>query len=174
MEFKLRPWTLNDLDSLCKHAGNSNVRKFMSDGFHDNRDKWRVWIEFASSDKGILYRAVEIKGEAAGGIGVSLQKNGSSKEAELGYWLSEDYWGLGVMTKAVGEMVKLSFSQFDIDRIFATPFETNYASHHVLEKAGFKLEAGIQKKVIKNGVEVNELVYAICKMRFIPKNKIGD
>lgn len=154
---------MNDLDSLCKHAGNSNVRKFMSDGFHDNRDKWRAWIEFASSDTSILYRAVEINGEAAGEIGVSLQKDRSSKEAELGYWLSEDYWGLGIMTRAVGEMVKMSFGKFKINRIFATPFESNYASHRVLEKAGFKLEAGIQKNVIKNGVPVNELVYAIEK-----------
>jgi len=161
MEFKLRPWTMNDLDSVYKHANNPNITKFMSDGFPGNKNKWRSFLEFASSDETILYRAIEINGEAAGGIGISPQKDYRRKNAELGYWLSEDYWGCGIMTRAIGEMVKLSFDKLDINRVFATPFETNYASHRVLEKAGFTLEARFEKNVIKNGELWDELVYAI-------------
>ncbi len=161
MEFKLRPWNMNDLDSVWKHANNPNITKFMSDGFPGNKNKWRSFLEFASNDETILYRAIEINGEAAGGTGISPQKDYRRKNAELGYWLSEDYWGLGIMTRAIGEIVKLSFDKFDINRIFATPFETNYASHRVLEKAGFTLEARFEKNLIKNGELLDELVYAI-------------
>ena len=161
MDSILRPWTINDLDSVTKNANNINITKFMSDGFPNNMDKWKSFIEFATKDKTILYLAIDINGQAVGGIGISLKQDIMKKNAELGYWLSEDYWGQGIITKAISEIVKLGFDTFDIDRIYATPFETNYTSHRVLEKTGFTLEARFEKTVIKNGELLDELVYAI-------------
>ncbi len=161
MEFKLRPWTTDDLESVSKNANNLNITKFMSDGFPNSIDKWKSFIEYASKDKSILYLAIEINGQAVGGIGVSPKKDIMRKNAELGYWLSEDYWGHGIITRAINEIVDLAFDRFDIDRIYATPFETNIASHKALEKSGFKLEARFEKIVIKNGELLDELVYAI-------------
>jgi len=65
------------------------------------------------------------------------------------------------MSKAVKEIVILAFDRFDINRIFATPFETNIASHKVLEINGFKIEARFKKIVTKNGELLDELVFAI-------------
>jgi RimJ/RimL family protein N-acetyltransferase len=39
--------------------------------------------------------------------------------------------------------------QFDINRIFARPFQTNIASQKVLEKCGFTLEATLLKQFLK-------------------------
>lgn len=161
MDFKLRPWTINDLDSVTKNANNITITRFMSDGFPDTIDKWKTFIDFAMRDKTILYLAIDIDGLAVGGIGVNPQKDIMRNNAELGYWLSENYWGQGVMSKAVQEIVILAFDKFDINRIYATPFETNIASHKVLEKAGFKLEARFEKIVAKNGELLDELVYAL-------------
>ena len=83
------------------------------------------------------------------------------KNAELGYWLGKDFWGNGIMSQAIKEIVKLAFERYDIVRIYATPFENNYKSHKVLEKCGFKLEAKFDKVVLKNGELLDELVYAI-------------
>lgn len=163
MDFKLRPWTINDLGSLFKNANNINITKFMSDGFPDTIEKWKLFIEFATKNKTILYLAIDIKGQAVGGIGVSLKQDIMRKNAELGYWLSEDYWGQGIITKAIREIVKLAFETFDINRIYATPFETNFASHRALEKSGFILEARFKKIVYKNGEFLDELVYAVRK-----------
>jgi hypothetical protein len=33
MQFILRPWTINDLESLVKYANNLNIAKNMTDGF---------------------------------------------------------------------------------------------------------------------------------------------
>ena len=165
MEFKLRPWTINDLESVSKNADNESITKFMSDGFPDCKNKWASFISFATSEESILYLAIEINGEAAGGIGIRQQKDIMRKNAELGYWLSEPYWGLGIMTRTIKEIVERAFDTFDIDRIYATPFETNIASHRILEKAGFTLEARLQKVVIKNNERLDELIYAIRKMK---------
>ena len=62
----------------------------------------------------------------------------------------------------------MAFTTFNITRIYATPFETNFASHRVLGKAGFKLEARFDKTVFYNGVFLDELVYAIRKNNLNP------
>jgi [ribosomal protein S5]-alanine N-acetyltransferase len=87
--------------------------------------------------------------------------------AELGYWIGEPFRGRGIMTEAIGEMVGFVFDNLEINRIYATPFEFNFASQRVLEKAGFTLEAMFEKVVIKNGVLIDELVYAIRRKKLL-------
>jgi RimJ/RimL family protein N-acetyltransferase len=45
-------------------------------------------------------------------------------------------------------------------RIYARPFGYNIASQKALEKAGFTLEARLEKTFFKNGAYVDELIYA--------------
>jgi len=163
MKFSLRQWTLNDLDSVAKHSNNPKIIQNMSDGFPSSIEKWKAFLEFVTNTNEILYFAIDINGEAVGSIGISPQKDYMQKNAELGYWLSEEYWGKGIITQAIREIVMLAFKKFDIVRIYATPFEKNYASHRALEKAGFKVEARFSKIVFKNGEMLDELVYAIRK-----------
>jgi len=161
MNFILRPWRHSDLESVAKNANNFNVTRFMSDGFPDNIEKWRSFLESVTTNRS-LYLAIEVAGEAAGGIGVSPGRDIMKKNAELGYWLSEKYWGMGIITKAIKQIVSLAFDTYpEVDRIYAQPFGTNYASHRVLEKAGFILEARFEKILVKNGSLEDELVYAI-------------
>jgi RimJ/RimL family protein N-acetyltransferase len=84
--------------------------------------------------------------------------------AELGYWIGQPFWGKGIMTTVIQKMVKYSFENFDITRIFARPYGSNIGSQKALEKAGFKLEAKFEKILIKNNVFEDELVYAIRKV----------
>lgn len=157
---------MDDLDNLVKYANNFQIARFMSDGFPFpyTAEKGKAFIGMATghSDR-ILYLAIEVDGSAVGGIGVSLQQDVKRKNAELGYWLAEPYWGHGIATQAVKEIVALAFEKFDITRIYASPYSSNPASHRVLEKAGFKLEARIEKNIFKQGEFLDELVYAIRK-----------
>jgi RimJ/RimL family protein N-acetyltransferase len=106
---------------------------------------------------------IDIDGKASGGIGLHIGEDIYRKNAELGYWLAEPFWGKGIISKVVPEMVKYGFQNFDITRIFARPFGANKASQRVLEKAGFLLEAKLEKTFFKNGVFHDELIYAIRK-----------
>jgi len=163
MEYVLRPWKMSDLESAFKNAGNIKIQQFMSDVFPDTREKWRSFIEFAINEKTVLFMAIEINGEAAGGIGVSPMTGVHRRNAEIGYWLGEKYWRQGITLSAVKEMLNLSFSKFDIDRIIATPYSGNHASCNLLEKAGFKLEAKFEKCIIKNGIIMDEYIFAVRK-----------
>ena len=61
------------------------------------------------------------------------------QEAELGYFLKKDYWGRGLMTECVKEILFLSFSEFDLKRLSIVTHLENLASQRVAQKAGFKM-----------------------------------
>lgn len=165
MNFNLRPWKIDDAENLLKYAGNPKITAMMSDGFANlaTPEGAAKFIDFANSGKDKIYRAIEVEGAIVGGIGVMMQTDIHRKNAELGYWLAEPFWGKGIISEAIRIMISEAFEKLDIARIFARPFHTNKASHRVLEKAGFRLEAVLEKAVFKNGEYLDELIYSIRK-----------
>jgi RimJ/RimL family protein N-acetyltransferase len=161
--FILRPWRLTDIDSLVEQANNINIACYMTDGFPHpyTREAGERFINFATKDDPVHIFAIEVEGKPVGGIGIHPQTDVMRKNAELGYWLGESYWGRGIITEAIREIVKFAFSTYDIDRIYARPFGNNPASARVLEKAGFHFETRFEKTIFKNGEYLDELYYAI-------------
>jgi len=170
MEFQLRPWTINDLDNLVKHADNFEIAKNLRDQFphpYTKKDGLAFLERIIKLDTPNIL-AIDVNGEAIGGIGIHPQSDVSERNAEMGYWLAQSFWGKGIMTKAVVMMVGYAFSNWDIDRVFASPFGPNIGSQMVLEKAGFQLEARFEKTIFKNGEYLDELFYGIRR------NKNGE
>lgn len=163
MNFILRPWTIEDLDSLVKFANNFNIAKNLTDAFPHpySMENGKAFIEMATQNNPRNILAIELNGEASGAIGVHPQKDIYRKNAELGYWLAEPYWGKGIITKAIVQMVDYAFTNFDMYRIYARPFGYNIASQKALEKAGFVLEAKLEKAFFKNEQYVDELIYVV-------------
>jgi [ribosomal protein S5]-alanine N-acetyltransferase len=167
MDFVLRAWKMDDVDSLVDNANNFNIAKFLSDVFPHpyTAEDAKKFITFATQDDPIHIFAIAVEGKAVGGIGIHPQQDIMKKNAELGYWLGERYWGKGIITRAVGQMIDFAFHTYDITRIYARPFGTNTASQKVLEKTGFVLEARIAQNIFKNGAYEDELIYAIRKKK---------
>lgn len=168
MKFQIRPWTLSDLDNLVRHANNWNIAKNMTDKFPFpySESNGRSFIEYATKDDPIHIFAIVVEGEAAGGIGIHPQEDIHRKNAELGYWLAEPFWGQGIVSNAIKQAIDFAFTTYDIDRVFARPFGTNLASQRVLEKNHFILEAKFDKALIKNGELLDELIYAIRREKW--------
>ena len=165
MNFTLRPFIDSDLPSLVKYANNYNIAKYLTDQFpHPYTDEdGQKFISSVSNSNPVNVFAIEVNGEAAGAIGIFPQSDIHRKSAEMGYWLAEPFWGNGIMTRAIGEIVEYGFKTFTIVRIFARPFSTNPASQRVLEKAGFTCEARLKDALYKNGIYMDELIYSIRK-----------
>ncbi len=163
MEYKLRAWKKSDVESLVKYANNWEVAKYLTGRFPYpyTRQAGEAFIQFATSSNPIHIFAIEILGEACGAIGIHPQEDIHIKNAELGYWLGEPFWGKGIMTNAVKEMIEFGFNTYAINRIFARPFGTNIGSQRVLEKAGFTLEGRFEKTIWKKDRFEDELIYAI-------------
>ena len=163
MNFKLRPWAETDLDSLVKYANNFSIAKNMADVFpHPYTPAQGIaFIQMTAKSNPPNILAIEVEGEAAGGIGIHPQADIYRKNAEMGYWLAEPYWGKGIVSEAVKKMVRYGFEHWDINHIYARPFGHNIPSQKVLEKAGFTLEARLEKTFYKNGEYLDELIYAV-------------
>lgn len=158
----LRKFSLKDAQSLTIQANNKNIADCLRDIFphpYTTKDAC-FYIENVANDLRNLILAIDVEGRAVGSIGIHPKTDVYQKNAELGYWLGEQYWGRGIMTEAVKAITEYGFKNYNLHRIYADVFENNTGSMRVLEKAGFAREAVLRKAVIKNGVIMDEYVYA--------------
>ena len=156
----LRNWRPDDAESLVKHADNPKVASTLRDAFPSpytlEDARWFIGLAAATSD---MFLAIEVGGEAAGGIGIHVLNDVKHRSAEIGYWLAEPYWGKGIVTDAVIAIVPVAFRRYDIVRLQAGIFSNNPASMRVLEKCGFAREAVHRDAVWKNGRFLDEVMY---------------
>lgn len=167
--YLLRPWQPDDADSLVRHANNPNIAKNLRDGFpypYTMADA-KKWLHEVGQNREDVILAIEVNGVAAGGVGLHGLKDVYRYNAEVGYWLSEDYWGKGIISDAVGVMVELAFTKGPWLRVFATIYEHNLPSMRVLEKNGFTREAVHKKAVMKEGRLLDEHLYALLKEKWL-------
>jgi len=161
MAVLIRQWTENDLPNLVLHANNiniwNNLRNYFPHPYTDTAGK--EWLEKTIGAAPVVNLAIDLDGEAIGGIGLILNSDVYIMSAEISYWLSEAHWGKGIGTEAVRQMVEYAFYYFDIVRLYAEVFETNKASMRVLEKSGFYLEGVRRKAVLKNGVLMDDYIW---------------
>jgi RimJ/RimL family protein N-acetyltransferase len=168
-DFILRPWDEEDAEELVFIANNKKISDNLRDGFPYpySIDDARKFIHNAKHSGGISRAfAIVVDGVVAGSIAAYFKENVHRKNAELGYYLAEEYWGKGIMTKVVRCITQYLFYKFDIIRVYAQPFARNTASRRVLEKAGFRLEAVLKNNIIKNDVVQDGCIYAVLKDEF--------
>ena len=165
MEFKLRPFALSDLDQLVFHANNYNIAKNLTDKFPHpyTAENGRAFIEMTHNMNPVSVFAITLDDKVIGGIGLHPRSDVERLNAELGYWLAEPYWGKGIVTEAIRQIVDWGFKNLNIIRIFARPYGSNLASQRVLEKSGFHFEARFDQVLIKNGQMEDELFYSVRK-----------
>ncbi|KAI0543144.1 acetyltransferase [Xylaria digitata] len=107
-----------------------------------------------------------LRGELAGSIGLEPPKGDRiyAGTRELGYLASRKFWGRGIMTEAVRELTRWAFATVpDLLRIEAGVFEPNRASQRVLEKAGFVREGKRRLAAVKNGEQMDEVVFGLIR-----------
>jgi ribosomal-protein-alanine N-acetyltransferase len=157
----LRDWVPGDAGSLVRHANNPRIAATMRDLFpspYSLEDAHR-FISMATGLTPNLFLAIEVKGEAVGGIGIHPLDDVKRRSAEIGYWLSEALWGKGIVTDAVSSLVPVAFERYDISRLQAGIFSNNPASMRVLEKCGFIREVVYRNAISKKGALLDEVMY---------------
>ena len=58
---------------------------------------------------------------------------------EVGFTLTKAYWGLGIMSEVLAEIVKYSFETLNLDCLYACNNSNNLGSSKVQEKCGFNV-----------------------------------
>ena len=164
--FILRSFKKGDEDSLQKHINDKEIaRNTLRIPYPYTLKDARSWIshnikEDRKRNKTEINFAIDIDGKVIGGIGLD---NIEGHEAEIGYWLGQQYSGKGIMTSAVKLVTEYGFSRLGLSRIYAYVFTFNKASARVLEKAGYKYEGKLRKNVLKEGRLIDNLLFAKVK-----------
>ena len=159
----VRDWTRSDKASLVRYANNRNVWRNLTHRFaHPYTDADAdVWFAMLEGAREPTHWAIELDGEAVGGIGCILGEGVYQRSAQFGYWLGERYWGRGIMTPAVAAVVPYAMQRYRLVRLESPVFEWNPASMRVLEKSGFVREAALKASVFKDGQLIDSVVYAL-------------
>ncbi len=161
----IRPWRLNDAESLARNADNRKIWLGVRDLFphpYTIQDALE-FLQRTISEGSAMKFCIEIDGAAVGGIGVHPGEDVHRHTATVGYWLGEEFWGRGIMTEAVTVVTDFCFKNFPLRRISAEVFANNPASARVLEKAGFIFEGRLKNDVLKDGELLDSLLYARTK-----------
>ncbi|GAB3694283.1 GNAT family N-acetyltransferase [Spirosoma flavus] len=162
---QLRPWREGDEESLVRHANNRNIWNNVRDFFpypYTPRDA-NSWVRSNKSYQQPNNLAIDIDGQAVGNIGFTVKDDIYRYNAEIGYWLSEDFWRRGILTEALPIMTNYIFQNFQVNRIFACVLEGNIGSMSVLERACYRHEAILRKAAIKNNQYLDEYIFAILR-----------
>lgn len=142
-DFKLRPFKEEDARLPAQAAENPKIAGNLRNLFPSpyTLEDAVLYINDCISNKGNgrIDRAIEVDGQTAGSITITVQEDMYGKSAELGYWLSEEHWRKGIMSEAVRQICREAFAVFDIVRIYAEPFAYNTGSRRVLEKISWPI-----------------------------------
>ena len=165
----LRPWSLSDARELALLADNNRIADNLRDGFpfpYSLKDALD-WLNIILPENNPpRFFAITIDKQIVGSIGIVSKTDIYRRNFEIGYFISENFWGKGIATKAIKVATSYAFRDFDIVRIYAEPFSDNIASRRALEKAGFRLEATLKNYVIKNGIIKDSCIYSVLREEF--------
>jgi RimJ/RimL family protein N-acetyltransferase len=158
-----RTWRASDVGALCRHANNRRVWLNLKDRFPhpytpDDAERW-IDLNHATLSAPLNF-AIELEGEAIGGVGVARREDVFHRTGEIGYWVAEPFWGKGIATAAAHFITEYAFATFKVVRLQAGVFDWNPASARVLEKCGYVQEARLRQAVTKEERTGDLLMYA--------------
>ncbi|HZH43246.1 MAG TPA: GNAT family protein [Lysobacter sp.] len=159
---RLRPWRAQDRDALLRHANDEQVSRGLRDRFpypYTAQDAERFLGGQVLDPREPAF-AIEIDGEASGGIGAHPGADVERHSAEIGYWLGRAHWGQGHMSRVLAVFAPWAMRTLALHRLWAKVYANNPASARVLEKNGFEFEGRMRCAIVKRGELLDALLYA--------------
>lgn len=154
---RLRPWNITDLQDFYEYASVDGVGQMAGWTPHKNIEESRMILQMFIDEKKTF--AIEYNGKVIGSLGIEEYAEEKLPEfddrygREIGYVLSKDYWGRGLMPEAVKAVIDYLFHEIKLDFLICCHYIGNDQSRRVQEKCGF-----VHYKLIKS-----ETRYGIVK-----------
>lgn len=146
----LRPWRETDLEDLYAYARVDGVGQMAGWLPHKSIEESREILKRFIEEKKTL--AIELEGKVIGSLGIEYyrEENHPTLSAlqgrEIGYVLSKDYWGRGLMPEAVRAVTAYLFETEKLDFLLVGHFVWNRQSARVIEKCGFRYVQSVLHK----------------------------
>ena len=164
----LRSWTLEDLDDFYEYAKNDNVGPNAGWKPHESKEESEKILKSFIKNNEVWAIEYKENKKVIGSIGLHKDEMRMGIKAKmLGYVLSKDYWGEGLMTEAAKEVIKYGFEKEELDLISVRHFRFNDRSKRVIEKCGFKYEGTLRKgRKLFNDEVVDLVLYSMLKEEY--------
>ena len=141
----LRPFRQEDLQDFYEYASVVGVGEMAGWRHHDSIEKSQEILDmFINKDKTFAIVLKE-NGKVIGSLGVekygmeeALTEFNDYLGREIGYVLSKEHWGKGIMPEAASAIIDYLFGSLDLDFLTCGYYDFNSQSRRVQEKCGFK------------------------------------
>ncbi|MFR7589882.1 MAG: GNAT family N-acetyltransferase [Longibaculum sp.] len=140
----LRPWCEKDLKDFNEYASQDGVGEMAGWSTHQSLEESKEVLNMFIEEKKTF--AIEFKSnhKVIGSLGIEedrLVNDPAFQDVygrEIGYVLSRDYWGQGIMCEAVLRVIQYCFEDLHYDYLLCGYFLKNHQSARVNEKCGFQ------------------------------------
>lgn len=158
----LRPWQDSDLDDFYAYASVEGVGEMAGWSHHTSKEESRKILTMFQEGKKTFALELKSNGHVIGSLGLEEYDRteadmGKLQGREVGYVLSRDYWGQGLMPEAVQAVIRYCFQTLHYDFLLCGHFERNGQSRRVIEKCGFSYVKNIPYQTRMGTVEDTRL-----------------
>lgn len=137
----LRPWTEADAENLYEYAKNPEVGPVAGWPVHTSVENSREIIRTVFAAPETYAVCLKEDDQAIGCVAVTVGQKSNMKlpenEGEIGYWIGAPFWGQGLIPEAVRELIRRSFEDLHLTKLWCGYFEGNNKSKRAQEKCGF-------------------------------------
>lgn len=133
----LRPFEESDAADLYEYAKDPRVGPMAGWKPHENMEESLRVIQTVLSAPHTFAIVEKATGKVIGSAGFTGRRHGESTVDEIGYALSPDYWGRGIMPEVVAELLRFGFEELWLYSIWCGHYADNTRSRRVIEKSGF-------------------------------------
>ncbi|KAL6956515.1 hypothetical protein U1Q18_042435 [Sarracenia purpurea var. burkii] len=159
-KISLRPFKVSDADDFLSWAKDERVTHYLRWGpITTGEDAVKHLKEVAIPHP--WRRSICVDDRSIGYVSIRPRPRNDRHRAHLGYAISADFWGKGIMTAAL----KMAISSVFMDvpylvRVEGMVEEENKRSQRVLEKVGFRKEGLLRKYGFNRGEIKDMFVYS--------------
>lgn len=170
----LRAYGEEDLNDFFEYASEKGVGEMAGWNHHKNIEETKSVLKMFLNERKTLAIVYKENKKVIGSIGVEYIREEMLDEEyekllgrEIGYVLAKKYWGQGIMTEALNELIRYLFLNEKYDFLTLCHSRNNYRSQRVAEKCKFTF---IKEEKIKNSSGKNEIM-KVYLLENIDKNK---
>ena len=161
----LRPFVESDLVQFYEYAKTPNIGPNAGWPPHREINESRRILTGFIEDQEVWALVLKEDNRLIGSLGLHADKLRTAPDVKmLGYVLSEDYWGRGLMTEAASTAIRYAFEHMDIKLLTVHHYSHNERSKRVIEKCGFRYEGTLRRCTqIFNGCIFDLCCYSMTK-----------
>ena len=166
----LRKLSLDDADDIFEYASEPEIAQYVPWEYHRSIEDTLTFLNSViekyrqnqNAEWGIVLKD---NNKLIGSIGFHWWSI-EHASAEIGYALSKQYWGHGIMSEVLHEVIRFGFSNMKLNRIEARTRVENTASQNVLKRAGMTYEGTIREQFFTKGEYRDFMMYSILRKEY--------